>query len=45
MEGSGGNKYQVIKTLFRANVLVGDAPRRATEVGGFGERTLGIEGG
>ena len=45
MEFSGGNNFRVIKTLFSADMLVGDAPRGATEVGGLGERTLGIEGG
>ena len=44
MEGSGGNEFRVIKTLFSADMLVGDAPRGATEAGGLGERTLGIEG-
>ena len=44
MECSGGNKFRVVKTLFSADMLVGDAPRGATEVGGLGERILGTEG-
>ena len=39
MEGSGGNEFRVIKTLFSADMLVGDAPRGTTEAGGLGERT------
>ena len=45
MEGSGGNTYHIIKTLYSTDVLVRDAPSGATVVGGLGERTLGIEGG
>ena len=44
MECSGRNNFRVIKTLFSADMLVGDALRGATEAGGLGERTLGIEG-
>ena len=44
MEGSNGNELRVIKTLFSADMLVEDAPRRATEARVLGERTLGIEG-
>ena len=44
LEGSSGDEFRVIKTLFSADMLVGDAPRGATEAGGLGERTLGMEG-
>ena len=44
MECSGGYSFRVIRTLFSADMLVGDAPRGATEAGGLGERTLGLEG-
>ena len=39
-----GNGFRVIKILFSADMLVGDAPRGATEAGGLGERILGTEG-
>lgn len=39
MEGSNGNELRVIKTLFSADMLVGDTPRGTTEGGGLGERT------
>ena len=45
MEGSGGNKCNVIKRLYSTDVLVGDASKGATEARGLGERTLGIEVG
>ena len=41
MEGSNGNELRVIKTLFSADMLVGDAPRGATEAGGIRKSTLG----
>ena len=45
MEGSNGNELCVIKTLFSAHMLVGNASRGAIEVSGLRERTFGIEGG
>lgn len=39
MEGLGGNRCNIITTLFSADMLVGDAPRGTTEGGGLGERT------
>ena len=45
MEGSSGNELHVIKTLFRADMLVGDASRGTTEGGGLSERTSSVDGG